>query len=174
MVDLITISYSTTISGFVSVIFLIWYFKLRQFVRVSILRKYGDIYKIVAGKKVPFNTETFSWSDKLYTVDTEKSILDGSNRPCLYYTEDDAQPLTIVENSDKRSSRAFELVVKSTVHEKFLKSPRDKVQLVLIAGLLVGLVVVAGFSVYQISSLQGQLLSFVNQTNTLPPPTVGG
>lgn len=111
------------------------------------MREYGDLFKVIMSKKLPFNTETFSYAKRTYIVDTTCSMLDGNNNPTLFYDQKNAKPILIKIPSGREvaDSQLLHTTLEADEYEKVMQTPRDKLNVMLFVVLVV---CIAGLTVF--------------------------
>ena len=170
----VLMSITSAISVLCIVIFVLWYFKIRRYLNIRILREYGDAFKIIMEKKLPFNTETFSYKGKSYVCDTTVSIFDGNNNPELNYDERNAKPIHIIIPKKRMDSRLFETTLKADEYEKMLQTPRDKLNVMLFVVLVVCIAGLTVFTMYREIQHNDYVIQLIRNSTQTIPPVVGG
>lgn len=168
------VTISSTISVLVVVLFLLWYFKIRKYLHIHILREYGDAFKKVLSKKLPYNTETFSHGEHSYFADTTVSIFDGNNNPELYYLQGHAKPIHVVKPKHIVDSRILKTTLESNEYENMMKPPRDKFNttfFIILVAIICGL---AGVWMFRETQHNAYVIELIKNQTVIRPPTFGG
>lgn len=170
----VLMSISSAISILCIVIFLLWFFKIRKVLNVRILREYGDAFKIILSRKLPYNTETFSYKDRSYLVDTTVSIFDGNNNPTLFYQQEHAKPIHLIPPSNIVDSKVLKTTLESNEYDNMMRNPRDRINMTFFVVLVVIICGLAGMWMYRETQHNAYVIELIKNQTIVTPPTFGG
>lgn len=165
---------SSLISVLVVVLFLLWFFKIRKVLNIRILREYGDAFKMIVAKKLPYNTETFNYGKHSYFADTTVSIFDKNNNPTLYYLQGHAKPIHIVKPANIVDSRILKTTLESNEYDNMMKNPRDKLNMTFFIVLVCIICGLAGVWMFRETQHNAYVIELIKNQTMIPPPTFGG
>jgi hypothetical protein len=126
-----------------------WMFIKKRIINI-VLAKHGDTYRRIKQVKKPLGTETFTFKDNEYCIDTKHAFLNHRDNPTLFYTLGNAMPLKFNPIDKDVDSGVFRHVLKSNAYAKLLSGYHDKTFMGIILGLGVLFLVIVGFQQYTI------------------------
>jgi hypothetical protein len=126
-------------------------------VKCTIVKPYGETFKIVHIKKIKIKNVSFSWNDGEYTIDLTYCIFSKKDKPLLFYEQGNALPITLKTPKTPFSSKTFKEIVQSNYIKKLLTTGKSDINNFLIIGMGACVVAIAIYAIWQISSLQSAL-----------------
>lgn len=131
-------------------------------VEVIILKDLGDTYKEIHRDIRSYTEATFSYGDDTYTHDLTKAVIKRKGRPKVYYEEGKAQPLGFKDKS-KGSSAILKTTLRSEAFKQMLGSEVDRIFILLIIVMAVGMVCLGIYSIYTQSSLNKEIMKLAKE-----------
>lgn len=160
---LIALTSSTAI--FTGVFVAIWYLFIRKYVKVYILKEYGDAYKIVKIKKIGFKKDGFTWDGMYYIIDLTRSVFSlKRNLPELFFKKGQVKPITFQVKTNPISASMVKDIMEASLFRNLFGGVMDKMYFFMVIGLVAGICAIAIYSVWQISALQSEIAKLLSQS----------
>jgi len=131
---------------------------------VYLCEKYLQTYKIKKKMKAKYTDIEIKWKDKGYSIDFANAIIDVKGKPNLYYNYLDATPIMpLMGLKVRHDSATFKVAMDGNIMKHLSSRKMDKWYTYIILALVIGLVAIGGFALYQQQQSTIELANLANR-----------
>jgi len=150
------------ICAFGFMLFMLWHG--RNHFEAFLLEPYLNTWKIKKKVWVNLKRGSFKWKTKAYTVNFSNAIANMTNRPILYYNYLTCKPIKPITGMDgKEDADTFKVMLDGNIMKNFGNRKMMNVYLAVIGGLIICMLIVAVFSIYQQGEMSKEIVFITKQ-----------
>lgn len=142
--------------------FVYWWYFVRKYIKVYVLKPYGNVYKEITMRRISLKERSFKFAKQQYTLDLKYAYLDSRNYPKLLFEEGSPTPIEF-KNVKIKGGSVLQSFTESEMFRKLFASGTEKLNVTIILGLAICMVAVSLYAIYTISNLQTQLAELIKQ-----------
>lgn len=150
------------ICAFGFMLFLLWHG--RNYFEAFLLEPYLNTWKIKKKVWVNLRRTDFKWKDKAYIINFSNAIANMTNRPILYYNYLTCKPIKpVIGMGGKEDADTFKVILDGSIMKNFGNRKMMNIYLVVIVGLVICMLIIAVFSIYQQGEMSDEILFITKQ-----------
>jgi hypothetical protein len=160
-------------SVFVIPIVVIWYLFIHKILICWIMIPKGKAYQVLKKLKKPPETQTFDFRNGTYTVNPDEIVPERTSRSSIFYEFGNFNPLSF--RSFKGNAVLAKTLFKNEALGRLLGRYREKILLIIICGLAIGLIVLSIYYQYQVGQTNDKWIALIaNMTASKPTNATTG
>lgn len=146
--------------------------EFRHHVRCVLTVPFGASFRIIGGKWITQSSKSFTVkkgkTKHLYNVDLNCAYYSKKGNPILVYDIHKTNPIDFrIKKPAGKSSNLYHTLINDKSAEEILTESKTKSMLILVGVLIVGIIIIGGYSLYQMGQMNDKIISLTRDIGAI-------
>jgi hypothetical protein len=135
----------------------------RKYIKVTIVKPIGKNYQEIKTLWINIKETDFKHDKHTYALDLKEVIISKRGKPSLIYEQGNTNPISLNNKSTKVNNKQLTAIMQTNILNRIFFSQREKYYSLIIGALVVSVIGVAVFSVWQMQESQNGIIELFQQ-----------